>query len=1100
MGRGVALASGVVALGLLATGPVSAQCTGCSNPSFLAPRAYSAIGASYCCNSSNRFALGDFNRDGYTDLVSQTSSFPAALAVFPGNPNGHFGDSIGSASTANPLSELIAADFDGDGNLDVLGNSQYYPYDFYLFRGKGDGTFFDGQPLGFGQGFQLASGDFNGDGIPDVAYASSTGVLIRLGHGDGSFASPAFLPTGSNPDWVTAADVNGDGVSDLVVSTYTSGVAVILGSLSGLFGPATLYDVGGTYPGPPVVADLSGDGMADIAVSVGTGIVWLRGVGSGAFAVGGTIPLSNVGLGLAAGDFDADGTTDLLAVSSAYYQPSLTLLHGTGGGNFVAAATTFDSVSNPFLLVADLNHDGLADVVAGGSNSFVVFLSAPGTGLDLPGSVQIDSFVSLAIADFNGDAKSDVAVASYNGVLRILFGSASGSLVSGPTSTYPSTFSSLASTDFDGDGKADLAALDSGGHVSVLLGNGAGSFSSPHTQTVTPGGNLIAVADLNGDGKPDVIVANAGMGSLSVLLGAGNGSLLPPRSFAVGPQPLSLAVADFDGDGHQDVAVATSGMNAFTLMFGDGAGGFRSILLVSTDSQPTSLVAGDFNGDGFPDVAVGMANPPIFLRLYFGDGTGSFVSSPYASLPAVQLVAADFNQDGWLDLGVSSSTVAGIGVLMNDGSGHFGEPFIYSGGSHLGTGDFDGDGRPDIVAAQTGVTTLLNTTCRPRHLGIATDVPLCPPADTVLVPQPALSVLDDAENVITCASGGATASLVPGSGPPGASLGGTTTASISSGTASFTDLAVSPAGFGYQVQFDSTFGSVRSRVFSTSPIDVSISGPSSICAGTVATYDAGPGFDSYRWLLDGVPVGSGRTVLIAPAPGAHSLQVTVTEETCSATGSLAIAASPAVVATILHPASVCAASLGNTASVPGFPAGTTYNWSITNGTITSGQATASITFTAGPSGAVGLTVSAQVPNGCVSHAAVSVPVGICGSFYTLTPCRLIDTRKPNGSLGGPALVGQSARTFGAFGNCGIPPTARTLAANITVTQSTADGFLSVYPLGAPAPGTSTINYRTGQTRANNTLVSLDGSGAFVVQCGQAGGQVNVILDVTGYFE
>lgn len=122
------------------------------------------------------------------------------------------------------------------------------------------------------------------------------------------------------------------------------------------------------------------------------------------------------------------------------------------------------------------------------------------------------------------------------------------------------------------------------------------------------------------------------------------------------------------------------------------------------------------------------------------------------------------------------------------------------------------------------------------------------------------------------------------------------------------------------------------------------------------------------------------------------------------------------------------------------------------------------------------------------------------SFHTVAPCRALDTRAPIGPFGGPAPAAGSERTFTLLGRCGISPTATSVAANITVTQASAAGHLTVYPATSPLPPTSTINYRPGQTRANNTVLSLDYAGRFTIRTFQAGGTAQVILDVSGYFE
>ncbi len=122
-------------------------------------------------------------------------------------------------------------------------------------------------------------------------------------------------------------------------------------------------------------------------------------------------------------------------------------------------------------------------------------------------------------------------------------------------------------------------------------------------------------------------------------------------------------------------------------------------------------------------------------------------------------------------------------------------------------------------------------------------------------------------------------------------------------------------------------------------------------------------------------------------------------------------------------------------------------------------------------------------------------------FYTLPPCRLIDTRRSPSFTGGPALAPGTPRSFTVAGLCGIPGDARALAVNVTVTQPHAAGHLTLFPANtAPVPPTSTINYAPGQTRANQAIVPLspDGTGTLAVQVGSAG-VVHLILDVAGYF-
>jgi hypothetical protein len=111
-----------------------------------------------------------------------------------------------------------------------------------------------------------------------------------------------------------------------------------------------------------------------------------------------------------------------------------------------------------------------------------------------------------------------------------------------------------------------------------------------------------------------------------------------------------------------------------------------------------------------------------------------------------------------------------------------------------------------------------------------------------------------------------------------------------------------------------------------------------------------------------------------------------------------------------------------------------------------------------------------------------------------------DTRDPAGPFGGPALAAGSERTFTIAGRCGIPVNAKAVSFNITITGPTSLGHLSLYPGGTPAPLVSTINFRPGQTRANNAIVPLGAGGTLAVANGQGSGSVELIIDVNGYFE
>jgi len=110
-----------------------------------------------------------------------------------------------------------------------------------------------------------------------------------------------------------------------------------------------------------------------------------------------------------------------------------------------------------------------------------------------------------------------------------------------------------------------------------------------------------------------------------------------------------------------------------------------------------------------------------------------------------------------------------------------------------------------------------------------------------------------------------------------------------------------------------------------------------------------------------------------------------------------------------------------------------------------------------------------------------------------------DTREPAGPYGGPALQAGATRAFVMAGRCEIPSNADAVAVNVIATQPTALGHVTIYPLGVPLPLASTINYRAGQTRANNAIVQIGANDSIAVTCGQSSGTTHFVIDVVGYF-
>ena len=134
---------------------------------------------------------------------------------------------------------------------------------------------------------------------------------------------------------------------------------------------------------------------------------------------------------------------------------------------------------------------------------------------------------------------------------------------------------------------------------------------------------------------------------------------------------------------------------------------------------------------------------------------------------------------------------------------------------------------------------------------------------------------------------------------------------------------------------------------------------------------------------------------------------------------------------------------------------------------------------------------------CLAANIPPVPL----AFHPLAPCRLLDTRAPDGPLGGPALASNAVRSFDLAGVCGIPATAAAVSTNVVVVAPATGGSLRVFASDGPNPPMGTVSFATGRTRANNALVSVSRGGAASVSIQNvSAAPVNFAVDVNGYFE
>lgn len=333
------------------------------------------------------------------------------------------------------------------------------------------------------------------------------------------------------------------------------------------------------------------------------------------------------------------------------------------------------------MAVADFNGDGRLDlaVTNESDNTVSVMLTKP-DGSYAPGVIYKVGAAPLQVvtADFNGDDKMDLAVVnSQDNTISVLLGVGDGTFQNQVTYPTGGTPVALTAADFNGDKHIDLAVLNQAdGTATLLLGAGDGTFtvqSPPLTAGATP--FAITSADMNGDGKPDLLILSGtidGPANLSLLTNSENGTFTAGTSLLSGSLH-GMAVGDFNNDGNMDVAVTMPASGSVSILLGNGAGTFQMVSLdVSGQlgAPPKAIVAGDFNHDGNLDLVV---YEYYFAAIYLGKGDGTFQPALYNGLPSTGLlpmmVSADFNNDGQLDLSAIIQDDNTAVILLGNGDG-----------------------------------------------------------------------------------------------------------------------------------------------------------------------------------------------------------------------------------------------------------------------------------------------------------------------------------------------------------------------------------------------------------------------------------------------
>jgi len=701
---------------------------------------------------------GDFNGDGKMDwAVANAGSNSIWIYLGKGDGTAQLPTIISLRGLA-PVA-LAVADMNHDGKLDlVVGEADSGMVAVLL--GNGDGTF---EPeLQFaapGAPVSLAVADFNGDGNPGVVAGllgvATSQLAFFAGDGTGKLDDPIthqdfYLPATFYTDTIVAADLNGDGLPDLVTVDYSTGVRAYVNQGDGTFKLSQQVFVDnapvGSFTAATSVAlgDVNKDGCVD-AVTVDT-------TGNATFFPGqcdGTFDISNTrvfGTGIMPGtvvlsDVNDDGNLDLISsgMNLDGYRDigdtnSISVQFGDGTGNFSSPKLYRGKTGMFSLAVADLNGDGFPEVVTANqdSDTVTVYLN-DGSGFGAPGGNYIGYVTTgqinpvtnaqspnFALIDVNGDGHKDLVTFEIGeqyplpNVVTVLLGDGTGNFSAPIRSQMGGSISNFALADFRNLGLPDLLMI-AGDQISYAKNNGDGTFQRP---TVTLVNNevlsLFVTGDFNGDGKLDAVAAgifdgpNGAQVSLVPMLGQGDGTFAQNTPILLGAvlSPgsniviKSLFAGDFNHDGKLDLLVGGTGLinasdqEALYELLGNGDGTFQAPILLFNNFGINFTLA-DLNGDGLPDIVAATAGPqlpttefPWTYHIYLGNPDGTFsAGASYGPFPAGFLEYMGEFFDFDIFTGGVNDPINPI------------QPFV---------ADFNGDGIPDLAIFENGNPSLFN--------------------------------------------------------------------------------------------------------------------------------------------------------------------------------------------------------------------------------------------------------------------------------------------------------------------------------------------------------------------------------------------------------
>ncbi len=514
----------------------------------------------------------------------------------------------GSSLSAGPSSGgMYATDLNDDGNLDLVFGAGHpdaiYANPAYItvLLGNGNGTLQAAPAIRVGVNTGvMAKADFNGDTRNDlvVGGTSTSGtpeLTVLLGAAAGGFQTPTLLAlpsSGTTTPWVATGDLNADGHADIIALDNNGRLFTLLGNGNGTFQTPSSFPAGA---GASFVAaaDISGDGRSDVVIAYGTisattaaqTNVTVATATANGFSAGATVPTGPNTLQVALVDVNGDNNLDLIAVNHgvgmtglAGAQPSagnVTVSFGNGDGTFQPPVAYTVGLNPISIAVADVTGDGKPDLIVGTVTATAAFIAVlPNVGNGAFGSPSMLPTYSwpagITVADFDGDGKQDLAIVhiAADAPVSILRGHGDGTFDGDSLLFAGSAPQSAIALDFNGDGKLDLAvsnfAISPGASGTVnLFANLSGIQPSTTHFSIT--GPLSAVAGSTSgfiltalDGSNNVVTSYSG--TVQFTSSDSAASLPPPFTFTPSNQGVLAFTVSLKSPGSQTIA-ATDTLN-----------------------------------------------------------------------------------------------------------------------------------------------------------------------------------------------------------------------------------------------------------------------------------------------------------------------------------------------------------------------------------------------------------------------------------------------------------------------------------------------------------------------------------------------------------